>query len=221
MGYGYYDIWKNDPTANWQAYPVYTDDGQWNQHMKEIGNQYTLVSKNASEDVVKAIIIMNNVLKRDEWSLTQQTDEAISWYPLRNTLAPGDESEHEYHELWKVLKGEAQVEDYNDPNTIYPLLYSSAQSLEEAMTYNGEEELSISNFDVKHPNFNRLYAVLIGDRPAATVTRDKEVYSITYSNTEKMARYWSNLEALEDEVIRKIITGKMDISEFDSFVNQW
>lgn len=221
MGYGYADIWKNTPDADWQAYPVYTEEGKWNSHMKEVGNWYTLVNKNVSEEVAKAIIIMHNVYKRDEGKLTNSTTEATSWYPLRNVMAPSDESEYEYHQLWRVIRGEADPEEFNDPTSMYPLLYADALSIKDGIVFNGEEQLHISNFNIDHVNFNRLYALLIGDRPVSTETIDKEVYSITYSNTDRMTRYWSNLEALEDETIRKIITGKLDISAFDDFVEQW
>lgn len=221
MGYGYADIWKNTPDANWQSYPVYADDGQWYTHMKEVGNAYTLVNKNVSEDVAKAIVIMANVYKRDEAALVNQTTEAISWYPLRNVMAPADESEYEYHELFKVLKGEAEPEDYNIPGSMYPNMYADALCARDVVNYHGQEQLYISDFDINHPNFNRMYAILIGDRPVSTLKPDKEVYSITYSNTEKMTRYWSNLEALEDETILKIITGKLPIDAFDEFVQQW
>ncbi|MDR1570488.1 MAG: extracellular solute-binding protein [Oscillospiraceae bacterium] len=221
MGYGYADIWKNVPDADWQAYPVYTDDGQWNTHMKEVGTQYSLVNKNVSEDVAKAIVIMANVYKRDEAKLTNETTEAIAWYPLRNVMAPADECEYEYEELWKVIKGETTAEDYNIPGSMYPNMYADAVGVTDAVSWNGEEQLHISNFDINHVNFNRMYAILIGDRPVATGAPDKEVYSVTYSNTDKMARYWSNLWALEEETIRQIITGKQPLDAFDSFVQQW
>jgi len=221
MGYGYADIWKNTPDADWQAYPVYTDEGEWYTHMKEVGTNYTLVNKNASEDVAKAVVIMANVYKRDEALLTNSTTEAIGWYPLRNVMAPADESEYEYNELWKVLRGEADAEDYNIAGSMYPLMYSDALCVTECVTYTGQDQLHISDFDINDTNFNRMYALLIGDRPYATETPDKLVYSITYSNTDTMTRYWSNLQALEDEVIRKIITGKLEIDAFDDFVQQW
>jgi multiple sugar transport system substrate-binding protein/putative aldouronate transport system substrate-binding protein len=221
MGYGYADIWKNTPDADWQGYPVYTDDGLWNTHMKEVGNSYTLVNKNVSEDVAIAIVRMANIYKRDEAMLTGQTTEAIGWYPLRNVMAPGDECEYEYEELWKVIKGEAQPEDYNIPGSMYPLMYADALCVNDVVTYNGQDQLHITDFDITNVNFNRMYALLVGDRPYATGKPDKEVFSITYSNTDRMTRYWSNLEALEDETIRMIITGKKPIDEFDAFVQQW
>lgn len=221
MGYGFSDIWVNDPGADWQSYPVYSDDGKWNTHMKEVGTSYTLVSKNAAEDVAKAVVIMTNVYKRDESKLVNSSTEAIRWYPLRNVMAPVDECEYEYNELFKVLKGEATAADYNIEGSMYPLMYGDAQTVAECIKYTGQDTLHVTDFDTKHTNFNRLYALLVGNRPVATMTPDKYVYSITYSNTDKMTRYWSNLEALEDETIRKIITGKLDIGAFDDFVAQW
>ena len=30
IGYGIGDAYRNDPDANWQSYPILTDDGKWN-----------------------------------------------------------------------------------------------------------------------------------------------------------------------------------------------
>ena len=48
----------------------------------------------------KAIVIMNNVLVRDE--STFDTSVAIGWYPLRNTMAATDECEYEYDALMGI-----------------------------------------------------------------------------------------------------------------------
>ena len=221
MGYGYADIWKNNPDADWQAYPVYTDDGKWYTHMKEVGTNYTLVNKNVSDDVAKAVIIMANVYKRDESLLTNSTTEAIGWYPLRNIMCAADECEYSYAELYKVLKGEADPEDYNIEGSVYPNLYTDALCVQTCVNYTGQDMLHISDFNINDDNFNRMYAILIGDRPVSTLAIDKKVYSLTYSNTDTMTRYWSNLQALEDETIRKIITGKVSVDAFDDFVQQW
>ena len=110
LGYGNPDSFRNDNNANWQAYPLYTNDGEWNIHMKDVGTTYTMVNKNASDDVKKAIVIMNNVLVRDE--STFDTSVAIGWYPLRNTMAATDECEYEYDALMGILKGESSADDY-------------------------------------------------------------------------------------------------------------
>ena len=219
LGYGNGDSFKNDPTANWQAYPVYTDDGKWNVHMKTVGTTYTLIDKNASEDVAKAIIIMNNVLVRDEAIF--DTSVAIGWYPLRNVMAAADECEYEYRELWKVLKGEEDPEDYNKPNSLYKLMYSDAKVVRDIVKPTGDE-LNIENFDQSDfGNFQRMYALLVGKRPYATLKPDKKIYSVTYNQTETMERKWANLKKLEDETVLKIILGREPISSFDDFVAKW
>lgn len=219
LGYGNGDSFKNDPNANWQAYPVYTDDGKWYVHMKTVGTTYTLISKKASEDVAKAIIIMNNALVRDE--ATFDTSVAIGWYPLRNVMAAADECEYEYKELHKVLNGETQPEDYNKPNSLYKLMYSDAKVVKDVVKSNSEE-LNISDFNQSDfGKFQRMYSLLVGDRPYATITPDKKVYSVTYNQTDTMERKWANLKKLEDETVLKIILGKEPSSAFDDFVQKW
>jgi len=219
-GYGNPDSFKNDPTANWQAYPLYTDDGKWYYHMKTTGTTYTLISKDAPDNVAKAIIIMNNALVRDE--ATFDTSVAISWYPLRNVMAPADECEHTYRELMKVLRGEAEPEDYNDPMSPYKILYADAQIVRDIVKP-PYDELNIGNFDQtkNFGNFQRMFSLLVGDRPYATVPADKQVFSITYSQTKTMETKWANLKKLEDEAILKIIVGRAPIDTFDQFVNDW
>ncbi|MCM8901805.1 extracellular solute-binding protein [Caldicoprobacter algeriensis] len=222
IGYGNGDSFKNDPNANWQAYPVYSDDGKWNVRMKTVGTMYTLISKKASEDVAKAIIIMNNVLVRDEGIF--DTSVAISWYPLRNVMAPADECEYEYKELWKILRGEADPEDYNIPGNPYKLMYSDAKAIKNVVkpADPNSEMLNVQDFDqTDFGKFQRFYSLLIGNRPYATITPDKKVYSVTYNQTETMERKWANLQKLEDEAILKIILGQEPISSFDEFVEKW
>ncbi|MBB6672236.1 extracellular solute-binding protein [Cohnella nanjingensis] len=218
-GYGNGDSFKNDPTANWQAYPVYSDDGKWNTHMKTTGSTYTLISKNAKPDVVKAILIMNNALVRDE--STFDLSVAVGWYPLRNVMAAANETEYEYTELLKVLKGETKPEDYNKPNSLYKLMYSDAKKVQSVVKA-PYDNLNVSNFNMTNfGDFQRMYSLLIGDRPFTTTPIDKKVYSITYNQTPTMETKWANLKKLEDETVLKIILGQASIDSFDTFVKNW
>ena len=221
IGYGNGDSFKNDPTANWQAYPVYTDDGKWNVHMKTTGTSYTIINKNASEDVVKAIIIMNNALVRDEAIF--DTKVAVGWYPLRNVMAPSDEVEHTYTECLKVLQGKADPEDYNEKENTYKILYTDAKKCKQLIKGPFDKPLGIGNFDQKTDwgEFQRLYSVMVGDRPFATIKPDKTVYSAVYSQTEGMQSKWANLWKLEKAEMLKIVVGKEPVSSFDNFVQQW
>lgn len=223
LGYGNGDSYKNDPTADWQAYPLYTDDGKWVVKMKDVGTTYTGVSADASEDVKKAIVIANNVLVRDESIM--DTSVAIGNWPLRNVIAAADECEYEYEAIYKVLRGEATAEDYNVPGSLYKNLYTDLLSLSTVISedYDPDEQLHVTDMDVFTDNgqFNRLTAILIGDRPYATEEPDEKVYSEIYYTIDGFDKYWTNLSDMEDQVIMSIITGKSDISAFDTFVEDW
>lgn len=225
MGYGITDAYRNDPTANWQAYTVYTDDGEWNTREQCPVASYTIFNKNISEDVATAAIIMNNVWVRDENKLTtgEAQNTSIYWYPLRNSMGMLDECEVTYDTLYQVLNGEAEAEDFNEPDSPMKLLYNDCLSLETGIKdyVPGSNELTIDNFNVDDTNFPRLYSILAGDRPCAVDTPDKSVYSVVYSQTESMESKWANLETAEKEMGLRIITGKDDISAFDAFVEKW
>ena len=219
-GYGNPDSFKNDPTANWKAYPVYTDDGKWNVHMKTTGTTYTVIGKNASADVAKAILIMNNALVRDEQ--TFDVSVAIGWYPLRNVMAPSDEMEYTYKEVLKVLKGQTQPEDYNKPGSVYKNLYTDVKKAK-GIVNPPFDNINVSNYNQKADfgEFQRLYSALIGDAPYTTAPIAKKVYSVTYAETPTMQMKWANLWKLEQEAMLKAIVGKGSAGSFDQFVANW
>lgn len=220
VGYGTSDAYRNDPAANWQTYPVKADDGKWYTRMQCPVASYTIFNKNISEEVAKAAIIMNNVWIRDENKLAGDT--SIYWYPLRNSMGALNECEYTYDILMKIIKGEASAEDYNDPESPFKLLYDDAQNVSQAVgNYEKSKQLSISNFDIASTDFPRLYSILIGVRPTATATPDKEVFSEVYSQIPAMEAKWANLEMAEKEMTLKIITSKESSGAFDDFVNKW
>lgn len=225
IGYGTPDAYRNDPTANWKSYIVFTDEGKWYTREQSPVASHCIFNKNISEDVAKAVIIMNNVWVRDESLLTTGMGQntPIYWYPLRNSLAALDECEVTYHALMDVLNGEKTAEDFNEPDSAMKLLYNDCLSLANGIKdyVPGSNELNIENFNISDPNFPRLYSILIGCKPTAEHTPDKSVYSITYSPTESMEMMWTNLETAESEMVMRVITGKDDISAFDRFVERW
>lgn len=225
IGYGITDAYKNDPTANWQSYTVKTEDGKWNTREQCPVASYCIFSKDISEDVAKAGIIMNNVWVRDENKLTTEYggDTSIYWYPLRNSMGALDECEVTYNALMQVLNGEKTAEDFNEEGSAYKLLYNDCKTVTECVKdyQQGSNELSIENFDVENTNFSRLYSILAGVKPSALARPDKSVYSVCYSQTDGMEAKWANLETAEKEMALRIITGKDDITAFDDYVERW
>ncbi len=227
LGYGNGDSFRNDPTADWQAYPLYTNDGEWNVHMKDCGTTYTMVSKDASDDVKKAVVLANNVLVRDESIF--DVSVAISWYPQRNVMAAADECEYEYNELMSILKGESTPEQYQLGGEKYTSLYKNlandAATLSEVISedYDPSNILHVTDCDVNTNNgqFNRFYAIFVGDRPYATLVPDNKVYSELYYTIDGMDTYWTQVSDLEDQTILQMITGKKSIDEWDQFCSDW
>lgn len=227
LGYGNGDSFKNDETADWQAYPLYTNDGEWNIHMKDVGTTYTMISKDASDEVKEAAIIANNVLVRDESIF--DTSVAIGWYPQRNVIAAADECEYEYDALMSILNGDATVEEYqiggDKYTTLYKNLANDAATLSEVISedYDTANILHVTDMDVMTNNgqFNRFYALLIGDRPYATIEPDNKIYSEVYYTLDGMDQYWTQVSDLEDQTILQMITGKKSIDEWDQFCADW
>jgi len=222
IGYGNLDSFKNDPTANWQAYPVYTDDGKFYTHMKDVGTEYLIISNKASDDAARAIITMENIYTRDEATLKGSVD-ITKWWPLRCVLAPADECEYTYHALVKILKGEATAEEYIEPGSPYKMLAQDVLDVTQVIKNPANPDfLNVSDFDMTDTGkFQRMYSLLVGDRPYSTVKVDKKVFSATYSQTEIMGTKWANLKKMEDEMVLKIIVGAAPIDYFDQFVKDW
>ena len=61
------------------------------------------------------------------------------------------------------------------------------------------------------------------DRKNILILNDKyiPVYNAYSGQTETMETKWANLKKLEEETFAKIITGKVGIDAFDSFVEEW
>ena len=229
IGYGNGDSFKNNPDVNWQSYPVFADDGTWNVKMKNVGDMYTVVNKNVSEEVAEAVIKMNNICLRDETrfdsgEFPERKDLNIEWFPLRNPSAAFDDVEFTYDQLIKILNGEASPDDYLEGNEMYKLLITDVNWVDKIVTgYEKDQPLQASMFDfaLNESECQRLYSILIGDRPYATTPIDNEIISLVYETNSTIDRYWANLEALEDAMVRSIITGNADITAFDTFVEQW
>lgn len=221
-GYGIGDAYRNNPNANWQSYPILTEDGKYNIRMGSATTGYCVVNKNASEDVAKAIIIMANALLRDE-SKFDVSEQPLDYWPIRTLMAPADECEVTYQELIKVLDGEAAPEDYQGEVTAYKLLANDVSVVKETIPgYESGKQLSVGDFNMENfGNFQRMYSLMVGNRPYSTTPVDKKVRSCIFEQTPTMEAKWPNLLSMEREMAMKVVTGKSDISAYDEFVERW
>jgi multiple sugar transport system substrate-binding protein/putative aldouronate transport system substrate-binding protein len=222
IGYGNGDSFKNNPSVNWQAYPVYAADGKWNVSQKAPCNSAMMVSRKASADTAAAIIITYNAEGIMEGILDKTVSDA--WIPLRTVMAPADELEVTYDVLQKILKNEAQPADYNDQSSPYKLLWKDVQIAKPTIPrYQPNRTLNVGDFDqnVNFGDFQRLYSIMIGARAFSELKPTKEVFSVNYTLTDTLEQRWPNLYKMEQETIMKIILGQLPVSAFDKFVSDW
>ncbi|MDR2618125.1 MAG: hypothetical protein LBC62_04560 [Treponema sp.] len=222
IGYGNGDSFKNNPNANWQAYPVYSNNGKWNVSQKAPSTAALIISRRASPDTAAAVIITYNA----EGPMEGMIDKSVSdaWIPLRTVLAPADELEVTYKALHKILRKEAEPSDYNDRSSPYKLLWKDVQIVTPIIPgYQPNRDLDIKDFDqnVNFGDFQRMFSIMVGTRPISEHKPDKEVFSVNYVLTDMLEQRWPNLFKMEQEVIMKIITGQLPVSAFDKFVSDW
>lgn len=219
--YSSFQTFMDDPDANWQAYPIYSDDGKWNTGVRNPYQSAIIINKNVSEEVAHALMVLYNVCCRDEANFDVSVD--FNWYPLRLVISAYDEVEYTYNELYKILDGTTKPEDYSDPNLIYKLMYSDSLKVKDAVPgYESGREIERKDLSMDNMgDFMRYYSCLILGRPVGKYTLDKEVPSATYQLTPTMEKKWSNLWKLESETILKMILGQQSIDTFDQFVKDW
>ncbi|MDR1566717.1 MAG: extracellular solute-binding protein [Treponema sp.] len=222
IGYGNGDSFKNNPKADWQAYPVYSDNGKWNVSQKAPSTAALMISRRASPDTAAAVIITYNA----EGPMEGMIDKSVSdaWIPLRTVLAPADDLAVTYKALQKILMKEAKHEDYNDRSSPYKLLWKDVQIVTPIIPgYQPDRDLSIRDFDqnVNFGDFQRIFSIMVGARPVSVFKPDKEVFSVNYVLTDVLEQRWSNLFKMEQEAVMKIITGQLPVSAFDKFASDW
>ena len=212
--------------ADWHAYftPL-SEDGNYYTHMAEPTTQYVVASK-ACKNPEAAFKIINYLIKNEQ----KWVDEGISttgelgsadFYPLYNTYDNADEVEVSYDALTKYLAGEITMDDVDF--STHKLLKSDMEAVKK-LKKEPYDDFSLDKWnldsDVAKNNLPRLVAILVGDAPSVN-EKYVPVYNAYNGQTETMETKWANLKKMEEETFSKIVMGKADISEFDTFVKNW
>lgn len=225
IGFGNPASFSNDPDADWRAYPIYNNDGNWQTKIPDItaGSRFC-ISADASDDAARAAIIVLNALYSEAANdMMTETNEDISWYPLRLPVAPEDLVDRGREHCLAILNGE-EDKDYYMGDMTYNEVWQSARYVEEIIpNYTPGQEIGRKDFIISDDNANwqAIYSWIIGDMPYNMVERTKEVAPAISYMTASMEMYWDNLESAEKSTMLAIITGEKDISAFDDFVEQW
>ena len=212
--------------ADWQAYftPL-SEDGNYYAHMAEPTTQYVVASKSCKNPEAAFKIINYLIASQQQWvadGITSASGMVTSdFYPLFNVYDNADEIETSYDALTKYLAGEITMDDVDFSR--HKLLKNDMEAVTE-LKKEPYDDFSLDKWnldsDLAKNNLPRLVSILVGEAPSVN---DKyiPVYNAYNGQTETMQTKWANLKKMEEETFAKIVMGKADISEFDTFVENW
>ena len=211
--------------ADWRAYftPL-SEDGKYYTHMPDPTSKYVVVSKSCKNPEAAFKIISYLVANEQQWtddSITSSEMSCADFYPLWNGYDNADEIEVSTDTLEKYLAGEITMDDVDFSQ--HKLLKSDMEAVTE-LKKEPYDDFSLDKWnldsDLAKTNLPRLVSLLVGGAP---YVNDKyiPVYNAYSGQTETMQAKWANLKKMEEETFAKIIMGKADISEFDTFVENW
>lgn len=211
--------------ADWRAYftPL-SEDGNYYTHMPDPTSKYVVVSKSCKNPEAAFKMISYQVANEQHWTDDGiiSSDMSISdFYPLWNAYDNADEIEVSTETLEKYLAGEITMDDVDFSQ--HKLLKSDMEAVKE-LKKEPYDDFSLDKWnldsDLAKTNLPRLVSLLVGGAP---YVNDKyiPVYNAYSGQTETMQAKWANLKKMEEETFAKIIMGKADISEFDTFVKNW
>ena len=211
--------------ADWRAYftPL-SEDGNYYTHMAEPTTKYVVASKSCKNPEAAFKIINNEIANEQQWIADGITSTEISTadlYPLFNVYDNADEIETSYDALTKYLAGEITMDDVDFSR--HKLLKGDMEAVTE-LKKEPYDDFSLDKWnldsDLAKTKLPRLVSILVGEAPSVN---DKyiPVYNAYNGQTETMQAKWANLKKMEEETFAKIVMGKADISEFDTFVENW
>ena len=211
--------------ADWRAYftPL-SEDGNYYTHMPDPTSKYVVVSKSCKNPEAAFKMISYQVANGQHWTddgITSSDMSISDFYPLWNAYDNADEIEVSTETLEKYLAGEITMDDVDFSQHI--LLKSDMEAVKE-LKKEPYDDFSLDKWnldsDLAKSNLPRLVSLLVGGAP---YVNDKyiPVYNAYSGQTETMQAKWANLKKMEEETFAKIIMGKADISEFDTFVKNW
>ena len=211
--------------ADWQAYftPL-AEDGKFYTHMAEPTTKYVVASKECKNPEA-AFKIINYLIEYEQGWVDSGITNGLSTsdlYPLYNVYDNANEIEVSYDCLKKYLAGEIGIDDVD--YSTHKLLKSDMEAITKLKKEPYDDfSLEYWNFedeDLAKTNLPRLVSIMVGDAPLVN-EEYVPIYNSYDGRTKTMDSKWANLKKLEEETFAKIITGKVGIDAFDSFVEEW
>ena len=212
-------------SADWRAYftPL-SEDGKYYTHMAEPTTQYVVASKDCKNPEAAFKIINYLVANEQKWveeGVTSTEMGTGDFYPLYNTYDNADEIVKSYEALTKYLAGDISMDDVDfSPHKLLKNDMEAVTKLKKKPYDDFSLKYWNLDSDLAKTNLPRLVAIMVGDAPLVN-EEYVPVYNAYNGQTETMEAKWANLKKMEEETFAKIIMGKADISEFDTFVKNW
>ena len=211
--------------ADWRAYftPL-SEDGNYYTHMPAPTTNYVVVSKSCKNPEAAFKIINYLIANEQQWvadGISSTELAASNFYPLFNGYDNADEIEVSCETLEKYLAGEITMDDVDFSQ--HKLLKDDMEAVTK-LKKEPYDDFSLDKWnldsDLAKTELPRLVSILVGEAPSVN---DKyiPVYNAYNGQTETMETKWANLKKMEEETFAKIVMGKADISEFDTFVENW
>lgn len=209
-------------SADWRAYftPL-SEDGKY---YAEPTTQYVVASKDCKNPEAAFKIINYLIANEQTWveeGVTSTEMGTADFYPLYNAYDNADEIETSYEVLTQYLAGEVGIDDVDF--STHKLLKNDMEAITE-LKKEPYDDFSLEYWnldsDLAQGNLPRLVAIMVGDAPLVN-EEYVPIYNVYNGQTETMEAKWANLKKMEEETFAKIIMGKADISEFDTFVENW
>lgn len=208
------DSVKNDPSADWRAALIVSDDGNYYQRGYSAMKSFCVIKKGVEhpEAVMKLININeDNSLKKNEWYNELVWNDNAKYKETAGALLPPfpgakylDEISRRYNAVMEVVDGKVKLEDADlETANIVP---SITKEKEAPMT-------DISNWSL----------ATSWTEGAATFAKVKMIQKIPAydGTTETYMKNRAILIDLEKQTFLKIIMDEAPIDEFDNFVGQW
>ena len=219
-----FDMTKEDPSVEWDAYMVPLDeDGKYNTHMMAPTTNYQVVRKGYEypEAVVKTANMQVDIDIDQGNSIKESNDISFSWtmMPFSLLLTGYDTRQSNAIRTLDIIEGKITEDQYTDAekNVI------NDEERYKVSQYNAIETFNEGGYPALFENnLNSPWAFWRGCYIMALEEGNtNHVMGATYSYSPTMESKWATLQKLEAETFLQILTGDKPVDEFDTFVSQW
>lgn len=206
------EVIKNDPSAEWKAYPLLDANGVLNAAADKITSEYLVVKKGFKHPEL-AVKFANVSIESSMGKIPELTDLNLNKYKDSNakgafalTVKPAytDTTNRSYKKFKDILAGSAQEDILDEAEKA---IFGQIKAEKE----NPKKEVS---------NWQQYTSWMEGIGAVAD-SKSNIVLSEYNGQTPAMEKKWQTLFDLQMKTYVKIVMGEQPVDSFDSFVEEW